>query len=131
MDPNILQSFFDPIFPISGNYCLNVFSERFPDYKNYSNNYIFVGHYEIIDFLTGNIAKSRPSVGISTHLTSLGKKETYCEWVFDYIYFLPIDEDISTYETNIFTLLEPYKLKNDLYYLSIEETIQKVKSILS
>ena len=139
MDPIILQDTFISLLPINGNMSKDILKEIDSDYKEnyiYTNECIYVGHCEIIDYETGFKAKSRPKVGKSRYLTALnrGRSQGGCDWIFDYIYFVPKEKNYSKLETLIHTKLKEYNLNKDnnkeLYNLSIEETIDKVKYII-
>ena len=80
--------------------------ETDPEYKEkntHTNECIYVGHCEIIDYETGFKAKSRPKVGKSRYLTALnrGRSQGGCDWIFDYIYFVPKEKNYSELETLI------------------------------
>ena len=63
-----------------------------------------------------------------------GRSQGGCDWIFDYIYFVPKEKNYSKIETLIHKELKKYNLNKDnhkeLYNLSIEETIDKVKYII-
>lgn len=139
MDPNILQDKFNYLLPINGDRCKDILKEIESNYKEndtYTNECIYIGHCEIIDYETGFKAKSRPKIGKSRYLTALnrGRSQGGCDWIFDYIYFVPKGKNYSHLETIIHQELKKYNLKKDnhreLYNLSIEETIDKVKYII-
>ena len=139
MDPTVLRDRFISLFPINGNKCKNILKQIDPEYKEkytHTNECIYVGHCEVIDYETGFKAKSRPKVGKSRYLTSLnrGRSQGGCDWIFDYIYFVPKEKNYSELETLIHKELKKYNLNKDnhreLYELSIEETIDKVKHII-
>ena len=139
MNSRILQDKFNLVLPINGNKCKDILKEINPEYKEnkiYSNECIYVGHCEIVDYESGIKVKSRPKVGKSRYLTSLnrGRSQGGCDWIFDYIYFVPNDKNYSNLETLIHTKLKKYNLNKEnhkeLYNLSIDETIYKVKLII-
>ena len=92
----IYKSLFRSNLKIYGN--KNIILKKFSEFpkqnrnaiKEYSNECIYVGHCEIIDFETGLKAKTRPKIGKSRYLTALnrGRSQGGCDWIFDYIYFV-------------------------------------------
>ena len=139
MNPKLLYETFTPLFPINGSKCKNILKKIDNNYKeteNYTNECIYVGHCEIIDFETGIKAKSRPKIGKSRYLTALnrGRSQGGCDWIFDYIYFVPEEENYSKLETKIHNELKGFNLNKqyhkELYNLSIKDAIDKVKSII-
>lgn len=139
MDPTVLRDGFISLLPINGNLCKDILKQIDPEYKEnntHTNECIYVGHCEIIDYETGFKAKSRPKVGKSRYLTALnrGRSQGGCDWIFDYIYFVPKEKNYSKLETLIHKELKKYNLNKDnhkeLYNLSTEETIDKVKYII-
>ena len=139
MDETILQDTFNSVLPINGCKCKGILKSIDPNYKennDYTNECIYIGHCEITDYETGNIAKSRPKIGKSRYLTSLnrGRSQGGCDWIFDYIYFIPKGKNYSKLETIVHKELKKYNLNKEnhreLYELSIEEAIIKVKIII-
>lgn len=139
MNETILQDTFNPLFPINGCKCKDILKSLDSNYKennDYTNECIYIGHCEIIDYETGNIAKSRPKIGKSRYLTSLnrGRSQGGCDWIFDYIYFIPKGKNYSELETIVHKELKKYNLNKEnhreLYELTIEEAIIKVKIII-
>ena len=139
MDPIILQDKFNSLLPINGDRCKDILKQIDSGYKEidiYTNECIYVGHCEIIDYETEFKVKSRPKVGKSRYLTALnrGRSQGGCDWIFDYIYFVPREKNYSKLETLIHKELKKYNLNKDnhkeLYNLSIDETIYKVKYII-
>ena len=139
MDPISLQDKLNSLLPINGDRCKDILKEIDSEYREndkHTNECIYVGHCEIIDYETGHKAKSRPKVGKSRYLTALnrGRSQGGCDWIFDYIYFVPKEKNYSKLETLIHKELKKYNLNKDnhkeLYNLSIEETIDKVKYII-
>ena len=139
MDPNILQDRFNSLLPINGYKCKHILKKIDSNYREtyiYTNECIYIGHCEIVDYETGFKARSRPKIGKSRYLTALyrGRSQGGCDWIFDYIYFVPKNKNYSKLETLIHNKLKKYNLnKNnhkELYNLSIEETIEKVKYII-
>lgn len=139
MDSNILQDKFNSVLPINGDKCKDILKQIDSNYKEkytYTNECIYVGHCEIVDYETGIKAKASPKVGKSRYLTALnrGRSQGGCDWIFDYIYFVPKEKNYSELETLIHKELKNYNLNKynhrELYDLSIEETIDKVKYII-
>ena len=139
MDSILLQDRFNPLLPINGDECKSILKGIDSNYKensNYTNECIYIGHCEIVDWKTGFIAKSGPKVGKSRYLTSLnrGRSQGGCDWIFDYIYFTTKEKNYSKLETLIHKELKKYNLNKkyhrELYNLSIQETIDKVKHII-
>jgi hypothetical protein len=139
MNSKVLQEIFEPLFPINGCECKNILNNINKNYKEvveYTNECIYVGHCEIIDFETGLKAKSRPKIGKSRYLTALnrGRSQGGCDWIFDYIYFVSEEENYSKLETEIHNELKEFNLNKqyhkELYNLSINNAIDKVKSIV-
>ena len=104
--------------------------------NEYSNYCIYVGHCEIVDFETGQKAKGPPKIGKSRYLSALnrGRSQGGSDWIFDYIYFVPEEEKYSKLETQIHNELKKFNLNKphhrELYNLSINDAIDKVKSII-
>lgn len=139
MNETILQDTFNSLLPINGCKCKDILKSIDSNYKenhDYTNECIYIGHCEITDYETGHIAKSRPKIGKSRYLTSLnrGRSQGGCDWIFDYIYFIPKGQNYSELETIIHKELKKYNLNKEnhreLYELSIEEAIIKVKIII-
>ena len=139
MNSKVLQEIFEPLFPINGCECKDILKNINKNYKEvveYTNECIYVGHCEIIDFETGLKAKARPKIGKSRYLTALnrGRSQGGCDWIFDYIYFISEEENYSTLETKIHNELKEFNLNKqyhkELYNLSINDAIDKVKSIV-
>lgn len=139
MDSVILQDKFNSLLPINGDKCKDILKQIDSNYKEnniYTNECIYIGHCEIVDYETGFKAKSRPKVGKSRYLTALnrGRSQGGCDWIFDYIYFVSKEKKYSGLETLIHKELKKYNLNKDnhreLYDLSVEETIDKVKHII-
>jgi hypothetical protein len=139
MEPTTLQDEFNSLLPINGDKCKDILKKIYPGYKEnkeYTNDCIYVGHSEIVDYETGIKARAPPKVGKSRYLTALnrGRSQGGCDWIFDFIYFVSKEENYSKLETLIHNKLHKYNLNKDchkeLYDLSIEETIDKVKHII-
>ena len=139
MNETILQDTFNPLFPINGCKCKDILKSLDSNYKennDYTNECIYIGHCEIIDYESGITAKSRPKIGKSRYLTSLnrGRSQGGCDWIFDYIYFIPKGKNYSELETIVHKELKKYNLNKEnhreLYELTIEEAIIKVKIII-
>ena len=139
MDETILQDTFNSLLPINGCKCKEILKSIASSYKensDYTNECIYIGHCEITDFETGFTAKSRPKIGKSRYLTSLnrGRSQGGCDWIFDYIYFVPKGKSYSQLESVLHRELVKYNLNKEyhreLYDLSIQEAISKVKLII-
>lgn len=139
MDSIVLQNTFNSLLPINGEKCKNILKSIDKNYKEiecYTNECIYIGHCEIVDYETGIKARSRPKIGKSRYLTSLnrGRSQGGCEWIFDYIYFVPQGKNYSELEAIIHKNLKKYNLNKDnhreLYNLTIQESIDKVKCII-
>ena len=139
MNSKVLQEIFEPLFPINGCECKDILKNINKNYKEvveYTNECIYVGHCEIIDFKSGFKSKSRPKIGKSRYLTALNRARSQggCDWIFDYIYFVSEEENYSKLETKIHNELKEFNLNKqyhkELYNLSINDAIDKVKSKL-
>jgi len=139
MNSKLLQETFTPLFPINGCECkdiLKTIDKKYKEIDEYTNECIYVGHCEIIDFETGLKAKSRPKIGKSRYLTALnrGRSQGGCDWIFDYIYFVSEKANYSKLETKIHNELKDFNLNKlnhkELYNLSTNDAIDKVKSIV-
>ena len=139
MNPKVLQETFVPLFPIKGCECKDILqniNKNYSENPEYSNYCIYVGHCEIVDFETGQKAKGPPKIGKSRYLSALnrGRSQGGSDWIFDYIYFVPEEEKYSKLETQIHNELKKFNLNKphhrELYNLSINDAIDKVKSIV-
>ena len=139
MNETILNDTFNSLLPINGCKCTEILKSIDSNYKennDYTNECIYIGHCEITDYESGITAKSRPKIGKSRYLTSLnrGRSQGGCDWIFDYIYFVPKGKNYSQLESVIHKELVKYKLNKEfhreLYDLSIGEAITKVKIII-
>lgn len=139
MNETILNDTFNSLLPINGCKCKEILKSIDSNYKendDYTNECIYIGHCEITDYETGNTAKSRPKIGKSRYLTALnrGRSQGGCDWIFDYIYFVPKGKNYSQLESVIHKELVKYNLNKEfhreLYDLSIGEAITKVKIII-
>lgn len=139
MNKTILTDTFNSLLPINGCKCkklLKLICSNYKENKNYTHECIYIGHCEITDYETGIIAKSPTKIGSARYLTSLnrGRSQGGCDWIFDYIYFVPKGKSYRELETFIHRELSEYKLKKEghreLYKLSIGKAITKVKIII-
>ena len=75
-------------------------------------------------------------IGKSRYLTALhrGRTQGGCDWIFDYIYFVPEEGNYSELETKIHNELKKFNLNKkyhkELYNLPTKDAIDKVKSII-
>ena len=139
MDNTILQQEFDDSFPVKGCECKQKLQKVDKDYKenlDYKHECIYVWHCEIVDCESGYKAKSHPKIGKARYLTALnrGRSQGGCDWIFDYIYFVPQGIDYSKLENMIHKKMVEFNLNKDghkeLYNLTIKQAIEKVKHFI-
>jgi hypothetical protein len=146
MNKTILTDTFNYLLPINGYKCNKILKSicskykdsKDKDSKDYTHECIYIGHCEITDYETGIISKEKPptKIGSARYLTSLnrGRSQGGCDWIFDYIYFVPKGKSYRNLEKVIHKELLEYKFEKEghreLYKLSPGEAIIKVKIII-